>query len=154
MTHTKLYTVYYSPHPYRISEINSIMDNMQDILKNYYAAGGKTLFEAPYLDKNYIPVDIDDIITYHNDDKGMFVSQNFPVIDPYKIQKLTKGATPVVKLDDGYYTFSSEDDKTVHVQLVMRARGPGQTNQYVPQLLTKEKMSIDDFINKASEVNE
>ena len=138
-------------------------NNMQDILKNYYASGGKTLFEsdeqlaeAPYLDKNYIPVDIDDILAMGDEDgqytwRGLPNPNYTPIIDPVKIQKLTKGATPVVKLDGDYYTFSSEDDKTVHVQMVKRAVGPGQSGEYNPQYLTKKKMPIMDFINKARE---
>ena len=125
------------------------VDHMKHLIQLVESA--EHLDEAPYLDKNYIPVDIDDIIDYYNDGKGMFVSQDYPVIDPIKIQKLTKGATPVVKLDDNYYTFTSEDDKTVNVQMVMRNKIPGSNNEYVPQAFTKDKMSIEDFITKARE---
>ena len=117
--------------------------------------------EAPYLGKKYVPVDIHDIIDYYNDGKGMFVSQQYPVIDPIAIQKLTRGATPVVKFKDGkYYTFTSEDDKTVTIIQI------GQTNDnnfiqtafnpktlgvpYTPNNNTHfVDISMDDFLSLA-----
>ena len=127
------------------------VDHMKQLIQIVESA--EHLAEAPYLDKNYVPVDIDAIIDYYDDGKGMFVSQQYPVIDAIAIQKLTKGATPVVKLDMptfgvGYYTFTSEDDKTVYVQMVRRDIGPGTTSEYRPQMLTKKKMPIEDFKKK------
>ena len=80
-------------------------------MRLYEITNPEQLDEAPYLGKKYVPVPIYDIID--NNAPGQFG------FDPQAIIKQTGGASPVVKFKDGkYYTFKSEDDKTVTIMQI------------------------------------
>jgi hypothetical protein len=80
-------------------------------MRLYEITNPEQLDEAPYLGKKYVPVRIYDIIS--NNGAGQFR------FSPQAIIKQTGGASPVVKFKDGkYYTFKSEDDKTVTIMQI------------------------------------
>ena len=100
-----------------------------------------TVNEAPYLDNKHIPVDIDQIIGTEFDGLEQIYA---PIIDPIRVQKLTKGAIPVVKLNDGnYYKFSTKDDKIVYIQQV------DVPVARLKHLSPVKKMSFEEFYKSA-----